>query len=366
MPAYCIILRHRLECLRTIVVQCRSPSPGLMTLKEVFINPYGRLRSGWRVLIFVFVYICLLFVLSAASRVAYALALMLAPGRVAGVFASLAGYVENIVFRFILLVAALAAGYICTRWLEGLPWRALGLSLHVGWLRDLLVGSLIGVASLSLATALATAGGGVSFTISARGALLQVGQTLIFSAILFILAGLAEEALFRGYPLQTLTRAKLAWLAVFLTSVPFAAVHLKNPNVAAGFTFINTALAGVWLAIAYLRTRSLWFPMGVHWAWNWALGSLFGLPVSGITDLAPHSLLRGTELGPAWLTGGAYGIEGGLACTITLIVSTIFIWRTRFVRPTPEMEMLTAQENPVLISDNFSLSNGARKALEPQ
>src|SRR6266498_2146846 len=191
MPAYCIILRHRLECLRTIVVQCRSPSPGLMTLKEVFINPYGRLRSGWRVLIFVFVYICLLFVLSAASRVAYALALMLAPGRVAGVFASLAGYVENIVFRFILLVAALAAGYICTRWLECLPWRALCLSLHVGWLRDLLVGSLIGVASLSLATALATAGGGVSFTISARGALLQVGQTLIFSAILFILAGLA-------------------------------------------------------------------------------------------------------------------------------------------------------------------------------
>src|SRR6266542_3723371 len=91
MPAYCIILRHRLECLRTIVVQCRSPSPGLMTLKEVFITPYGRLRSGWRVLIFVFVYICLLFVLSAASRVAYALALMLAPGRVAGVFASRAG-----------------------------------------------------------------------------------------------------------------------------------------------------------------------------------------------------------------------------------------------------------------------------------
>jgi membrane protease YdiL (CAAX protease family) len=262
------------------------------------------------------------------------------PGR------NLGHYIENTVFRLILLLPALAAGFICNRWLEGLPWRALGLWFHSGWWRDLIVGSLIGIASLAVAAGIATAGRGLSFTVSGRDVLLRVGQTLIFSALLFILAALAEEALFRGYPLQTLTRARLAWLAVFLTSVPFAAVHLQNPNVAAGFTFINTALAGVWLAVAYLRTRSLWFPLGVHWAWNWALGSLFGLPVSGITDLAPYPLLHGTDLGPAWLTGGSYGIEGGLACTITLIVSTLFIWRTRLVQGTDEMKQLTSQENP--------------------
>ncbi len=312
-----------------------------MDLKQVFINPVGRPRSGWRVLIFVGVYIGLLLLLTTAARLVYAVALHVAPGR------SLGPYFENIVFRLILLFAVLAAGYICARWLEGLPWRALGLWPHEGWLRDLFVGSAIGVASLAVAAGIATAGGGLSFTMSVRAALLQVGQTLIFSAVLFIIAALAEEALFRGYPLQTLTRAHLAWLAVILTSVPFAAVHLKNPNVAAGFTFINTALAGVWLAAAYLRTRSLWFPLGVHWAWNWALGSLFGLPVSGITDLAPHPLLHGTDLGPAWLTGGSYGIEGGLACTITLVVSTIFIWRTRLVCPTAEMKTLTSQENPL-------------------
>jgi hypothetical protein len=66
-----------------------------------------------------------------------------------------------------------------------------------------------------------------------------------------------------------------------------------------------------------------------------------------MSDLAPHPLLRGTDLGPAWFTGGSYGIEGGLACTITLIVSTIFILKTRLVNATPEMKVLTSQENPV-------------------
>jgi membrane protease YdiL (CAAX protease family) len=312
-----------------------------MDLKQAFVNPFGRLRSGWRLLIFVLIFIVLSVLLGAAASKAAQLAIRWVPSR------GVAHYLENFMIRLVLLAASLVAGYICTRWLEGLPWRALGLSLHARWARDLCVGSLIGIASLALATLIATAGGGLSFTISGRGALLQVGQTLVFSAALFIIAALAEEALFRGYPLQTLTRANLAWLAVLLTSVPFAAVHLKNPNVAAGFTFINTSLAGVWLAVAYLRTRSLWFPLGVHWAWNWALGSLFGLPVSGITDLAPHPLLHGTDLGPAWLTGGSYGIEGGVACTITLVISTIFIWRTRLVSPTPEMKLLTSQEHPL-------------------
>jgi membrane protease YdiL (CAAX protease family) len=314
-----------------------------MDPKQLFFNSVGRLRSGWRVLIFLVILVILGFLFGAATSALSAVFAHVTPSR------GVAYYLENFIARAVFFIVALGAGYICARWLEGLPWRSLGLWFHASWLRDLFVGSLIGLASLTVATAIATAGGGLSFTISGRAALVQVGESMAASAVLFICAALAEEALFRGYPLQTLTRANLTWLAVFLTSVPFAAVHLRNPNVAAGFTFINTALAGIWLAVAYLRTRSLWFPLGVHWAWNWALGSLFGLPVSGITSLAPHSLLRGTDLGPAWLTGGSYGIEGGLACTITLIASTLFILRTRLVAATPEMKILTSQENPRVV-----------------
>lgn len=313
-----------------------------MDLKTIFVNPAGRLRSGWRLLIFTLLFLLLMFVIGMVVRIAYGVSLNLAPNRSWGF------YIQDIVFRLSFLLSALLAGWICTRWLEGLPWKSIGLTFHSSWLRDLLVGSGIGILSLALAAGVAATTGGLSFTISGRSQLIDVVKTLGFSGALFIVAALAEEALFRGYPLQTLTRARLIVLGVLLTSVPFAAIHLGNPNSTGVFPFLNTALAGIWLAVAYLKTRSLWFPLGVHWAWNWALGSLFGLPVSGMDNLAPNPLLRGVDFGPAWLTGGSYGIEGGIACTIALITSTIFIWRLGLVSATPELLKLTSHENPAL------------------
>ncbi len=160
--------------------------------------------------------------------------------------------------------------------------------------------------------------------------------------------------MFRGYGLQTLSRAKLAWLGVLLTSVPFGLVHLGNPNVVPGVTFANTALAGIWLAAAYLRTRSLWLALGVHWSWNWALGWFFGLPISGI-QLVSHPLLQTQDNGPKWLTGGSYGIEGGVACTIALVLFTVFLWKTRWLSATPELKQMTSEENPVTFEPVLSI-----------
>jgi membrane protease YdiL (CAAX protease family) len=320
-----------------------------MELRRFFINDVGRLRSGWRLLLFVFAFLVISFLLATGLRILYGIGHQYFPT------ASLGTFIADVIYRLMLLFSALAAGYLCTRLLEGLPWRALGLAFHAGWLRDLLIGSVVGIASLALAAAIATAAGGLRFSASSTEMFLEVGKTLLSSALLFIIAGLAEEAMFRGYPLQTLSRARLALLGAFLTSVPFAAVHLWNPN-AGPRAFANTALAGIWLSVAYLRTRSLWFPLGIHWAWNWALGSLFGLPVSGL-KIVSYPLLEGKDLGPAWLTGGNYGIEGGVACTVALLLSISFIWRTRFVSATEEMKKLTSEENPAIPADSVGHSS---------
>ena len=306
-----------------------------------FINDAGRLRSGWRVGVFVFLYIVCWFTFSFGVRM-FAFAVHSIP------FFS-RPLVADLIFRLTLIASALTAGWLCNRLLERLPWRALGLGFHQRWWWDLLLGSFIGILTLVIAAGIAFAGGGLRFSFSGSSLLPLTLRTLLATAVLFVFAALGEEALFRGYPLQTLTRAHLVWLAILITSLLFGAAHLGNPNVVAGITFTNTALAGVWLTVAYLRTRSLWFPLGVHWSWNWALGSVFGLPVSGL-KLSSNPLMVAVDRGPAWLTGGDYGIEGGIACTVALIISTLFIWRTRLVSATPELLKMTSSENAVVRS----------------
>jgi CAAX protease family protein len=293
-----------------------------MEAYNFFLDRKGHLRSGWRVAIFCVAFLVSLQIINVLLLAAFAGALHRSAGEVGQSLWSVAAGHGSI------LISSLLIGWGCGALLEELPFRALGCTRHQGWLKNFLIGSVLGAAALFLAALLTTLTRGIRFSFDPAGARV-IGETLFVSILIFLFAAAAEEMLFRGYVLQTLTRANIAWLGVLLTSVPFAAAHLKNPNAVAGFTFINTALAGLWLAVAYLRTRSLWLPFGLHWSWNWAQASLLGLPVSGIDRIAPAPLLKAINAGPDWLTGGAYGIEGGAACTIALLLSTIVIWRAK-------------------------------------
>jgi membrane protease YdiL (CAAX protease family) len=316
-------------------------------MPKIFSNEFGRLRSGWRAVIFCLAFLAILLLIVTVLRGIY-VALV---GR--GPFPGL-GFLPDLIFRISLLLAALGAGYVCARWLEGLPWRSLGLTFHQNWLRDLLVGFAIGFVALAIAVGIAAAGGGLRLSFAGTATILPVVRSLAGSAFLLCVAALAEEALFRGYPLQTFSRAHLAGFGILVTLLFFGYVHMSNPNATLGMTFLNTSIAGLWLGIGYLRTRSLWFPLGLHWAWNWALGAFFGLPVSGM-NLVSNPLFQGHNTGPDWLTGGNYGVEGGIAGTIALVLVTIFTWRTRLVSATPDLKMLTSEENPVLPSPVVSI-----------
>jgi CAAX protease family protein len=298
-----------------------------MEVHNFFVGKDGHLRSGWRAIFFgVAFLVCAKLFEVAAAVITRAVGGL--PGRFWG------DLLPFIIGAVVLFSSATLVGWACGAIFEELPFCALGWWPHRGWLKNVALGSLLGAASLLLAAGFTAVTRGIRFTLNASPGS-TIGKTAIMSLVVFVIAGAAEESLFRGYPLQTFTRAKLAWVGVLLTSLPFAAVHLANPNVSRGFTFVNTAVAGVWLAAAYLRTRSLWFPLGLHWAWNWTQASLLGLPVSGIQRLAPAPLLHAMNAGPDWLTGGAYGIEGGAACTVALVISTLVVWRMKFLSEAP-------------------------------
>ncbi|HVF41384.1 MAG TPA: type II CAAX endopeptidase family protein [Pyrinomonadaceae bacterium] len=310
-------------------------------MPDFFYNKAGRLRSGWRLAIYIVAF--LLLSIALVLFVNFALARALSRDAYDVMFAE--GGAGFVLQSFVTFIPAALVAWGCGYALEDLPWRALGWAPHKGWLRDALVGLLVGGAAVCVATVVGVIVGGYRIEYAAPNAG-DFARTLAASGFIFLLGAAAEEMLFRGYPLQTLMRSWPILPALVFSSITFGLVHMQNPHVVPGFTLVNTALAGAWLAVAYWRTRSLWFPLGLHFGWNWVQGALLGSPVSGITRITPDPLLRFSDTGPEWIGGGAYGIEGGAACTLAIILAALFVWRTRLLDATPELRHYTDGENP--------------------
>ena len=303
-----------------------------MDIKSLFLDSHSRLRSGYRFLIFLLSFLVLVSLLGGITvPTLESLGVPTAPGTGGGILISL----------IVMLIPALLLGWLWGNLLEGLPFRALGASFANGWFRNLVLGLVVGAATLSFAVLIAFVFGGLRFTpnaIDTTGLL----KSLAIAFAVFAVGAAGEEALFRGYILQTFTRSGLAWFGIALTSVFFGAVHLRNES-ADVISTINTMLAGIWFGFAYLKTRDLWFVWGLHLMWNWMQGAFFGIEVSGFTDLVSVPLLKEIDSGPVWLTGSTYGVEGGVVTTIAIVVSIVGIYFLPWAKVTDKMLAYTSQ-----------------------
>lgn len=140
-----------------------------------------------------------------------------------------------------------------------------------------------------------------------------------------VVVAVVEEALFRGLLLGSLR----TWIgttgAVLLSAVAFGAVHAFNAN-ATPLAIANLVAAGLLFALAFLVGRGLALPIGLHAAWNWFEGSVFGFPVSGTLR---DRLLVLEDRGPAQWTGGAFGPEGGLLGLAAMALVAAVLWWLR-------------------------------------
>lgn len=151
-----------------------------------------------------------------------------------------------------------------------------------------------------------------------------VWSPLLHGLLLFFLVAVAEELVFRGVLFRTLEEGVGSWAALAIIALLFGLVHLANDH-ATLLGALGTGLAGVLLGAAYVLTRNLWLPIGIHWSLNFAQGTIFGMPVSGRD--AGGSLLEATVRGPDVWTGGAFGIEAGLATFVVMAaISAGVLW----------------------------------------
>jgi membrane protease YdiL (CAAX protease family) len=190
--------------------------------------------------------------------------------------------------------------------------RFAGLGFDKKAVRELGVGFLGGAAGLTLSVGLLAIFGWYQFGgPPGKAGAHSATSEFVGAVLLFFLVGVFEEVFFRGIMFRLLEQWLGTWLALGLTSLQFGFAHFHNPGATWASTVGITLEAGVLLAAAFVVTRNLWAPIGLHWAWNLFEGPVFGTPVSGM-DL-PH-LLHPVLSGPALWTGGAFGPEAGLIC----------------------------------------------------
>lgn len=269
--------------------------------------PDGRVRVGWRFLMGAIVAVV-------ATEIALEVAWVIGARHdrvVEGIFRPLC---------MVLLLAGFSFLLITADYIEAEPRAAMGLAFDEFWLRDALLGMLIGGGMIAAAVASM-----IAASVALRFDLKLTGRTTELAALeLFILAtgAMGEELMFRGYPFHRLIEGIGALPALVIMSLLFGAAHLPNPH-SSPWAFINTIAVGVLLAVAYLKTRALWLPWGIHFGWNTALGLIFGLPVSGLDDFSV--VVRTSARGPHWLTGGAYGLEASALGTLVILAGLVLV-----------------------------------------
>lgn len=145
--------------------------------------------------------------------------------------------------------------------------------------------------------------------------------TIIFVGILLAAGSVGEEIFFRGYGFQKLLAAAGSWATVVPVGIVFALLHGSNPG-ATWFSTANTAGFGILFGYAYLRSRDLWLPIGLHFGWNFTL-PLFGVNVSGLRMKVTGYEMSWTA-GSLW-SGGAYGPEASILTSVVLIALFVYL-----------------------------------------
>jgi uncharacterized protein len=283
--------------------------PTRTTLQTVFFTPgEARLRAGWRLVVQGLLMLVLLLIFSVPLVfVMFAAPDLVVPGSMLATGA-----------------ASVASVLLARRLVDRRSIVSLGLKWGRQAWQDVLAGIAVTLVQVGFIFGLLAALGWLRVTGAAwqDGMALRTGFYLVGWLGLFVLVGFYEELLSRGYQLQNLEAGTNTFWAVALSSALFGFLHITNPNASAVST-LGIILAGFFLAYPYLRTRQLWFSVGVHIGWNFFLGPVFGFPVSGVDTFR---LLDVEVTGPALWTGGEFGPEAGLIVLPALGLGALLVW----------------------------------------
>jgi len=229
------------------------------------------------------------------------------------------------------LLAALAVNWLALRVFTELQLPAIGLWWNRASADNLVFGICggIGAACLVLAPPLLFGAAHIAGTPADRPSI----DTVVFVTIALAAGSAGEEIFFRGYAFQLLLKNYGALATVIPVGIVFAALHMLNPN-ATVVGLVNTAGFGILFGYAWLRSRELWLPIGLHFGWNFTL-PLFGANVSGLR-IKETGYDMVWSAGRLW-SGGEYGPEASILTTAVLAVLFVYLWKAPIRRQVSPM-----------------------------
>lgn len=149
---------------------------------------------------------------------------------------------------------------------------------------------------------------------------------IISNLCLFFLVACCEEVIFRGVIFRLIDDRFGLWWALGISALIFGFAHMFNPGASIWSSVAIVMEAGILLGAAYKYSNSLWLPIGIHWAWNFTQGNVFGFAVSG--EDAGESIFTANIDGPDIITGGSFGPEASvIALLLGTIISAFFLWK---------------------------------------
>jgi hypothetical protein len=277
-----------------------------VTLRGIFVSSDGRLRAGWRILVF----------LTVTVAAAIAVSVVLGPALASVSRRTGLGAAADAV---VLTLALVIAHAVMLRWVDRRPWTYVWLGRDAARPRVVGAGVAMGIAPIAAAVVALFALGWLTVEPAAPGSWLRAALTV---SVILAPAALYEELLSRGYVLAALADGMGRPVAVGLTSVAFGLLHLGNPGATAQ-PIILVTLAGVFLAAVLLATGSLYAAWAAHFAWNWFMAVPLHADVSGLP--VPRPGYQTVDSGPDWATGGPWGPEGGAFTAASLVAATAYL-----------------------------------------
>lgn len=210
------------------------------------------------------------------------------------------------------LMVALYAAYV--RWVEQRPLSELA---RAGALGELALGVALSVGLIGLQVGLLAATGHYRATGWADWPT-ALGTVLPAMAVVAV----CEELLLRGLLFRLLEQAWGSVAALAVSSLLFGLMHFFNPNATLATSVALALGVGLMFAAAYVLTRRLWLPIGLHFGWNYAQAGLFDVPMSGFDAKA---LVHAQISGPDWLSGGSFGAEAALPSLLLCLATSAWM-----------------------------------------